>query len=348
MSHYPVKEWESDALKEGIRLTILDLRDEEWTDDGNVVTERKNLPGDPLGSTEVNLKGEASEFFGHRPANGYFGADSDIKETNAAHDGTNNLYRISRTVAGCDVFINIPKLKTHKKAGITCNLKNLVGINTYRNFLPHSSIGTIKDGGDQFPVKTASTGIESKLMPFIHQKILKYPGLAKLFSPFIGLGKRVFGDNTKTIRGGSWYGNDTIWRMILDINKVLFYSDAQGRMKEGTIDKAKRYISVVDGIIAGEGEGPKMPDAVRMGYLICGTNPVAVDSVCAVLMGFDPMKIPSLKNAFSVSKYKLTGFGYDDIRLVFGGKIFEMEGIPPALVKKLKPHRGWTGHLEKN
>jgi hypothetical protein len=46
-------------------------------------------------------------------------------------------------------------------------------------------------------------------MPFIHQNILKRPFLSKLFSPVIGLGKMIFGDNRETIRGGSWYGNDT-------------------------------------------------------------------------------------------------------------------------------------------
>jgi hypothetical protein len=75
----------------------------------------------------------------------------DIAETTAAHTNGNHRYRVSRTVIGADVFINLPKLKTHKKAGITCSLKNLVGINTYKNFLPHYTEGTPAMGGDQFP-----------------------------------------------------------------------------------------------------------------------------------------------------------------------------------------------------
>ncbi|MBK7626716.1 MAG: DUF362 domain-containing protein [Bacteroidales bacterium] len=83
----------------------------------------------------------------------YFRADSNIVETNEAHNGFNNLYRVSRTVVECDVFINLPKLKTHKKSGITCCLKNLVGINTYRNYLPHCSLGTKRKGRPIYPFR---------------------------------------------------------------------------------------------------------------------------------------------------------------------------------------------------
>ena len=36
----------------------------------------------------------------------------------------------------------MPKLKTHKKCGVTISLKNLVGLNTNKNLLPHHSLGT--------------------------------------------------------------------------------------------------------------------------------------------------------------------------------------------------------------
>ena len=61
---------------------------------------------------------------------------------------------ISRTALQSDVFINLPKLKTHKKVGVTLNLKNLVGINGNKNWLPHYAIGSPEENGDQFPSKT--------------------------------------------------------------------------------------------------------------------------------------------------------------------------------------------------
>ena len=49
----------------------------------------------------------------------------------------------------------------------------------------------------------------------------------------------------------------------------------------------KKYISIVDGIVAGEGNGPKAPDSVNAGCIIAGSNPVSVDVVCARMMNFD-------------------------------------------------------------
>jgi uncharacterized protein (DUF362 family) len=346
LDHYPVPLWKTMAGEAAISLEIVDLREDKWVSDGNVVIERKKLPGDPLGSTQINLLNSASEFYSHSPKKGYFGADSDISETNQAHNGSNNLYRVSRTVLEADVFINIPKLKTHKKAGITSSLKNLVGINTYKNYLPHNSIGTIEDGGDQFPVKNSKSTFESFLMPIIHQKILINPRLAKIFSPIQSLGNKLFGNNSKTIRGGSWYGNDTMWRTILDLNKVLMYAEPDGTMREDKWSSAKKYITVVDGILAGEGDGPKSPDPVNLGYLFCGTNPVSTDAVCASFIGFDPLKIPAIAKAFSVKRFSLTNFNYDQIVAKINNENFKIGAIPLKLIKNLHPHRGWEGHIE--
>ena len=56
-----------------------------------------------------------------------------------------------------DVVINLPKLKTHKKTGVTISLKNMVGINGYRNCLPHHTIGTPDASGDEFAAADSAT-----------------------------------------------------------------------------------------------------------------------------------------------------------------------------------------------
>lgn len=346
LSHYPVAEWKAMAANTGISLEIIDLRDDEWVNEGEVTIERKKLAGDPRGSTQINLISDESEFFSHTPRNGYFGADSNIAETNQAHDGTRNLYRVSRTVLEADVFINMPKLKTHKKAGITASLKNLVGINTYKNFLPHNSIGTSADGGDQFPKKTSKSIIESHLMPFIHQNILASTRLSKLFRPVMSLGTKIFGDNSQTIRGGSWYGNDTLWRTILDLNKILLYANPDGSLRDDKWLSTKKYITVVDGIIGGQGNGPKAPDPINLGYLFCGTNPVATDAVSAYFMRFNPLKIPSIANAFTVKRYSIVNFRYEDIIAKISNGNYKLEEIPNKYSMNFRPHHGWVGHIE--
>jgi uncharacterized protein (DUF362 family) len=134
MERMTLGEWIMMGRKAGVEVSMVDLRDDEWETRGDVNIQRKKLPGDPLGSTECDL-GCFSEFVSHQPGKrGYYGADYDIGETNRVHSNGHHKYRVSRTVIAADVFINLPKMKTHKKAGITCSLKNLVGINLRRTF----------------------------------------------------------------------------------------------------------------------------------------------------------------------------------------------------------------------
>src|SRR5262249_1982077 len=93
---------------------------------------------------------------------------------------------------------------------------------------------------------------------------------------------------------GNWHGNNTAWRIALDSNTILLFRDREGRL----CDKpARRFFSVIDGIVGGEGEGPLHPDACTPGVLLAGFNPLAVDWTATALMGFDPGLIPLYSNA---------------------------------------------------
>ena len=50
-----------------------------------------------------------------------------------------------------DVVISLPKMKTHKKTGVTLSIKNFVGITADKNYLPHHTWGSPKHGGDDYP-----------------------------------------------------------------------------------------------------------------------------------------------------------------------------------------------------
>jgi uncharacterized protein (DUF362 family) len=54
-------------------------------------------------------------------------------------------------------------------------------------------------------------------------------------------------------------------------------------------------LAVVDGIVGMEGDGPLNGMAKSAGTIIMGIDPLAVDSTCARLMGFDPERIGHLK-----------------------------------------------------
>jgi len=348
IGRYPVEKWQQLAGTSGITIEIVDLREHEWITENDIVVARTKLPGDPLGKVQFNLLDDESEFFGHRKSlRGYQGADYDRSETNRAHDGHTNLYSVSRTVVEGDVFINLAKLKTHRKSGITCCLKNLVGINTYKNYLPHHSEGGPAEGGDQFPADNVKARIEGPLVSFLKQHVLKNPVFARLLSPLNKLGKNIFGDSRWVVRSGNWYGNDTIWRMILDLNKLLLYGNADGTLRAADASSRKRYIGVVDAIRAGEGHGPLTPEPVDMGYVMCGTDPVAIDAVCAALMGFDPMKIPCIAHAFAIKNHPLCDYPYEAVCAVIDGVEFALHKLPREKIVPFEPQFGWKGHIER-
>src|SRR6185436_17237787 len=67
------------------------------------------------------------------------------------HGKGRHRYLVAKDVLDADVVINLPKLKTHKKAGVTCALKNLIGINGNKEYLPHHRLGGSDLGGDCYP-----------------------------------------------------------------------------------------------------------------------------------------------------------------------------------------------------
>jgi uncharacterized protein (DUF362 family) len=57
---------------------------------------------------------------------------------------------------------------------------------------------------------------------------------------------------------------------------------------------AQPVVAVVDGIVGMEGDGPLFGTPVSHGMLAVGPDPVAVDTLCARLMGFDPERVGHL------------------------------------------------------
>ncbi len=327
----------------GTRIELLDLRPEEWKALDGVVVGKTTLPGDPLGSAHVRLN-EASEFVGFAGQGRLYGASYDMAETNNHHTGERHEYLLCGTPMAADVLINLPKLKTHKKVGITCALKNLVGINANKNWLPHHTEGTPDQGGDQFPRATTKARLEHAWMGTAKRWLKGNPALSRLFVPIKKAGRLVFGDTQKVVRSGNWHGNDTCWRMVLDLNKCLFFFDETGKPRT----KPLRYLAVVDGVIGGEGNGPMAPDPRPCGVIIAGQHPVAVDCVAATLMGFDWQKIWLLKNSFGLRKLNFTPFTSDAIEVIsdqpqWAGKLDQMEST-----FGFKPHFGWVGAIERH
>jgi uncharacterized protein (DUF362 family) len=250
-----------------------------------------------------------------------------------SHAPGRHQYLIAREVLEADVVVNLPKLKCHKKACITGALKNLVGINGNKDYLPHHRKGGSAEGGDCYPGRSwlkrqaeEAADAANRSPAGLRQRLFSYVSEALLL-----VAARLEGDDNLE---GSWYGNDTVWRMVLDLQRILRYAAADGALAR---QPRRAVIHITDAIVGGEGEGPLAPTPVASGFLTGAVNPAAADWVHARLMGFDPGKIPLVRAAFGAFAYPLADFAPADVQV-------RAQGAPPPLC--FRPPKGWRNHCE--
>jgi hypothetical protein len=142
---------------------------------------------------------------------------------------------------------------------------------------------------------------------------------------------------------GSWYGNDTIWRTCLDLNRILRYGTADGRFHSAP---QRRVVTITDAIVCGEGNGPLSPVPRPLGVLTCAVNPAAADYVHAHLMGFDWTKIPLVRNAFMDFPGALADFRPEQVEIFLDGKTLQ-QPWPEWTPAPFQPPAGWRGHCER-
>lgn len=341
----------------GFEIKIIDLRDFWLDNDLNDIVasieKRKKLPGDPLGSEIVNLK-EKSEFYKIKNWKHFYGADYNRDETILHHHDDVQEYMISRTVLNSDVIISIPKLKVHKKTGVTLNAKGLVGINTNKNYLIHYTLGTPDEGGDQFPNELLSfkEKVIIKLQRILYDKLLapKNIKLERIYTCILHFYKKylkyIVGNVPKQkmlLDGGNWFGNDTTWRMVVDLVKIIYFADSEGKLCS---HPQRKIFSIIDGIIGGEKEGPLIPTSKKSGVVIAGFNPIAIDIVATRLMGLDWNKIKTYDN---LVKNKDFDFFIDDpnkIKLFSNFYKEDISKIDKDSCLNFIPPFGWEGKIK--
>jgi uncharacterized protein (DUF362 family) len=331
----------------GLDFDLIDFRRERWVERGGVIVERIALPGDPGGYVSFDL-GSDSRFVGHQGEGHYYGAFYDEGEVNSHHTGGHHEYLISGTAIAADVFINLAKLKTHKKTGVTLNLKNLVGINGDKNWLPHHTAGHPRIGGDQFPSGSVGRFVERHLGRLARRVAIEMPVVGPwLLARARNIGTAVLGDTEHVVRSGNWHGNDTTWRMALDLNTILMYGGADGSLRSDVAPKT--YLSFVDGILAGQGSGPLNPDPVPCGVVAFGSRPADVDATCAWLMGFDPDALPVIAQAYRPSRFPIGDGDWRSVPVVSNRP--EWNGALTSIADHdcfdFEPHFGWKGAVER-
>jgi len=159
------------------------------------------------------------------------------------------------------------KLKVHSLVGVTLNLKGFVGTQGDKNYIPHHRVGNVLRRGDEHPDLGLSQNLLNRYRMWLLTTVLsrRTPVVDRLYRmlfPFQRYAQRLldrwgqFRQGSKyrgNITGGAWYGNDTAWRMALDLSRIVLYSDKEGRLRQAP---QRHFFSLVDGVLAGEGQGP--------------------------------------------------------------------------------------------
>jgi hypothetical protein len=333
----------------GRDLEVVDLRREAVTYRDAVIVDRRSLPGDPRGYRLVDLGGRSAFAGSGLDPQRFRGADYDPGPTSLHHTGGRNEYLISETVLSADLVVNLPKLKTHKKTGVTLALKNLVGINGDKNLLPHHCVGSVSAGGDEYPGEGLLDRSRS-LATDVARNLLKRGVGTGLVRWVRRAENATRGEDF--IRSGNWYGNRTTWRMCVDLNRCLYYSDALGEYFDAH-EPRRTVLTVIDGIVAGEGEGPLAPRDVPTGAVLASTDPIALDLACVRLMGFDERKLPKVHEPMVAESMRITRVRTpEDVRVVrVATDSFECE---PTTLDSIDAshifdaHPGWRGHVERS
>lgn len=213
------------------------------------------------------------------------------------HTNGHHKYLVSKRVFEADLVINVPVLKTHIKAGITAALKNLVGINGHKEYLPHHCKGGYERGGDNFYSGSAVKASWEELDEWYWRDPNRFPRLVRaLIGKTLHVGWGVVGRlSSDGITGGGWSGNDTLWRTIIDLNHVLYFYDFKNKSLQE--EPVRSVITVVDAVVAGEGEGPLSPLPKKAGLIYGGFNPATVDLFGLKTIGYNISRIKSVSQA---------------------------------------------------
>ncbi|MBT3374096.1 MAG: DUF362 domain-containing protein [Lentisphaerae bacterium] len=75
-------------------------------------------------------------------------------------------------------------------------------------------------------------------------------------------------------------------------DKVNFHNEAFPWKMVDMLRVAKPHVTIVDGLICGEGYGPIYTEPVEMNLIVSSTDVVAIDAVCSAIMGIDPFDVP--------------------------------------------------------
>lgn len=141
-----------------------------------------------------------------------------------------------------------------------------------------------------------------------------------------------------------------LFGFIVGMQKAQFHLRMQKRLEFAgmLIDIAnvvKPVLSIVDGIIGMEGNGPRNGRPVQAGVLLAGENCFAVDVAMAAIMGFKPQEVPLTALAFKQGLIP----PQESIELAGSGKDLRLQFVEPRSMKSLEDRvPKWVAELGRS
>ena len=316
------------------KFRVLDLRKTRWEYERGA-HEQSQQRGDPRDYTLVDL-GRDSLLADIEGRAGRFRVTMyDHRLMRQHHAEGRHEYLLANSVLDADLVINVPKLKTHIKAGVTAALKNLIGINGHKEYLPHHTNGCPATGGDQYPhrsyVKPVRNWVDDRYWRTVAQEIPSPRFRSVLSAAGRALRLPSYILDRDNLMDGGWSGNDTIPRTALDINNALYFFDTAGTNdRRLSPEPLRSALHIVDGVVAGEGHGPLRPSPKPARLVMGGWNPLTVDACAGRLIGLDIHKVRMLRYGFSHPRSMLASVSpaLSDLELILDGERVPLTALP--------------------
>ncbi|MFB0563131.1 MAG: DUF362 domain-containing protein [Candidatus Lokiarchaeia archaeon] len=125
-----------------------------------------------------------------------------------------------------------------------------------------------------------------------------------------------------------------LYGLLPEKSKAAFYHSILDEIIPLINLALRQDLIVVDGIIGMEGRGPIVGTPVEMNVILCGRDPVTVDSVAAHIMGFKPEKIKTIVRThrggmgeIDLSKIEIVGVKPKSVTKKFRGPAISVIGL---------------------
>lgn len=230
-----------------------------------------------------------------------------------ATDGSPLHARLSRTVASAGCRVSLAAMKTHVTTMVTFSLKNMLSsVHPADRVMMHGH-----RGGNGY------RGLKGRVVELLKGDNAAVRRLTRALGLARGLRHRL-----RCLDGPDG------WRRLSTADLAYLRSvEAMSRNLVRLNRRVRPHLSVVDGFVGMHREGPRHGSPVKLGVVVAGADPVAVDAVAAAVMGFEPRQIGYLAYAES------SGLGTIDLDAI------HVVGDPISLVRRrVVPHSNRPVH----